>query len=53
MGTYPPDAQKREMKCNIDRKTYDEFAKICSRKGFAMQVVVEKLMRKFIDTGQI
>ncbi len=53
MGTYPPDAQKREMKCNIDRRVYDEFAKNCSRKGFAMQVVVQKLMEKFNSTGQI
>ncbi len=53
MGTYPPDAQKREMKCSIDRKVYDEFAKACSRKGFAMQVVVQKLMEKFNSTGQI
>ena len=53
MGTYPPDAQKREMKCNIDRKVYDEFAKTCSRKGFAMQIVVQKLMEKFNQTGQI
>jgi hypothetical protein len=54
MGTYPPEAKKREMKANIDQKTYDEFAKMCSRKGFAMQVIVEKMMRKFVDTnGQI
>ncbi len=51
MGTYPPDAQKREMKCNIDRKTYDEFARLCSRKGFAMQVIVERMMKKFNETG--
>ena len=53
MGTYPPDAQKREMKCNIDRKVYDDFAKMCSRKGFAMQVIVQKLMEKFNSTGQV
>jgi len=53
MGTYPPDAQKREMKCNIDRKVYDEFAKACSRKGFAMQIVIQKMMARFIETGQM
>lgn len=54
MATYPPDAKKREMKCSIDQKVYDEFAKMCSRKGFAMQVVIERMMRKFIETqGQM
>ena len=53
MGTYPPDAQKREMKCNIDRRVYDDFAKMCSRKGFAMQVIVQKLMEKFNASGQV
>lgn len=38
---------------NIDRKIYDDFAKACSRKGFAPQVIIEKLMAKFNQTGQI
>lgn len=37
---------------NIDRQIYDEFAKGCSRKGFAPQVILEKLMKKFVETGQ-
>ncbi len=53
MAATPPDAQKREMKCMIDRQTYDNFAKACSRKGFAMQIVVEKMMQKFNQTGQM
>ena len=53
MGTYPPEAKKREMKANIDQKVYDEFAKACSRKGFAMQVVIEKMMKKYNETGQM
>jgi len=38
---------------NIDRKPYDGFIKACSRKGFAPQIIVEKAMKKFIETGQI
>jgi hypothetical protein len=53
MAATPPDAQKREMKFMIDRQTFDNFAKNCSRKGFAMQIVVEKMMQKFNQTGQI
>ncbi len=53
MASTPPGAQKMKIDYIIDRKTYDEFIKACSRKGFAPQVIVEKLMRKFVDTGQI
>jgi len=53
MASTPPGAQKIKIDYNIDRKTYDDFAKNCSRKGFAPQVIVEKLMNKFNETGQI
>jgi hypothetical protein len=53
MASTPPGAQKMKIDYVIDRKIYDDFAKACSRKGFALQVVVEKLMAKFNQTGQI
>ncbi|HOW36976.1 MAG TPA: hypothetical protein PLK34_01890 [Candidatus Pacearchaeota archaeon] len=53
MASYPPGPQKMKIDYNIDRKVYDEFVKACSRKGFAPQVIVEKLMTKFNETGQI
>jgi hypothetical protein len=53
MASTPPGAQKMKLDYNIDRKIYDDFAKACSRKGFAQQVIVEKLMAKFNQTGQI
>ncbi len=53
MASYPPGPQKMKLDCNVDRKVYDDFAKACSRKGFAIQVVLEKLMAKFNQTGQI
>jgi len=53
MASTPPSPQKMRVDYNIDRKTYEEFAKACSRKGYAQQVIVEKAMRKFIETGQM
>jgi hypothetical protein len=54
MAATPPDPQKRRIEYNIDRKVYDDFVKMCSRKGFAPQIIVEKAMRKFNESnGQI
>lgn len=53
MASYPPGAQKARIDYQVDRKNYDEFVKACSRKGFAPQVILEKAMRKFVETGQI
>ena len=53
MAATPPGAKKRKVEYNFDQGTYDEFAKACSRKGFAPQVILEQAMRKFIQTGQI
>ena len=53
MASTPPGAQKMKIDYIIDRKVYDDFVKSCSRKGFAPQVIVEKLMAKFNQTGQI
>ena len=53
MSELHPAGKKREMRYNIDQNTYDEFVKACSRKGLAPQVLIEKAMKKFIETGQI
>lgn len=53
MASTPPGAQKMKIDYIVDRKVYDEFVKACSRKGFAPQVIVEKMMAKFNQTGQI
>ncbi len=52
MASYPKGPQKMKIDYNIDRQTYDEFVKACSRKGFAPQIIIEKLMKKFTETGQ-
>jgi hypothetical protein len=53
MASTPKGPQKMKLDYNIDRQTYDDFVRACSRKGLAPQIVVEKLMKKFTDTGQI
>jgi len=37
----------------VDRGAYDVFVVACSRKGFAPQVILEKFMKKYAETGQI
>ncbi|MCL5730326.1 MAG: hypothetical protein M1165_02050 [Candidatus Pacearchaeota archaeon] len=53
MASTPKGPQKQKIDYNIDRQTYDEFARACSRKGLAPQIVVEKMMKKFAETGGI
>ena len=53
MAATPPGAQKMRIDYTIDRKIYDDYIKACSRKGFAPQVIVERLMKKFTETGQV
>jgi len=53
MATYPPDPKKRKLDFNVAQNVYDDFAKKCSHMGLAMQVVIEKMMAKFNQTGQI
>lgn len=53
MAATPPGARKRKLEYNVDQIIYDEFAKACSRKGFAPQVILEQAMKKFAQTGQI
>jgi hypothetical protein len=53
MAATPPGPKKRKLDYNVDQAVYDEFVKICSRKGFAPQVILEQAMKKFAQTGQI
>ncbi|MEX2017426.1 MAG: hypothetical protein WD876_03050 [Candidatus Pacearchaeota archaeon] len=53
MAATPPDPKKRKLDYSISQAVYDEFVKLCSRKGFAPQVILEKAMQKFIQTGQV
>ncbi len=53
MAATPPGAKKRKLEYNVDQAVYDEFIKMCSRKGYAPQVLIEQFMKKYIQTGQI
>ena len=53
MASTPPGAKKQKIDYIVDKAVYDSFMKTCSHKGFAPQVIVEKAMRKFAETGQI
>jgi hypothetical protein len=53
MAATPPGAKKRKLDYNVDQAVYDDFAKACSKKGFAPQIILEQAMRKFTQTGQV
>jgi len=52
MAATPKGPQKINLDYYVDRDTYNQFVKSCSAKGYAPQVVLEKLMRRFVETGQ-
>ena len=53
MAATPPEARKRKLDYYVSQAVYDEFVKMCSRKGFAPQIILEQAMRKFTQTGQV
>ena len=54
MAAKPKAAQKVTIKYDIGKEIYDDFSRMTSKKGFAPQVIVEKLMKKYVDSsGQI
>jgi hypothetical protein len=52
MASTPPGAKKQKIDYTVDKGVYDSFMKMCSNKGFAPQIVVEKAMKRFSETGQ-
>ena len=53
MAATPKGPQKVKIDYNIDKPTYDQFVRVCSSNCYAPQIVVERLMKKFIETGKI
>ncbi|MFH1588967.1 MAG: hypothetical protein ABIB43_00165 [archaeon] len=45
--------KKMKIDYNIDRGIYDSFVKACTHKGYTPNVVVERLMKKYVETGQM
>jgi hypothetical protein len=53
MAATPKGPQKMRLDFNVDRQTYDIFIRACAQKGYAPQVVLERLMARFNQTGQL
>ena len=53
MASTPKGPQKAKLDYAIDRQIHDEFIKSCRGKGYEPKVVVEKMMKRFSETGQI
>jgi hypothetical protein len=53
MAATPKGPQKIKLDYYIDRETYNVFIRKCNEKGYTPHVVLEKLMRRYSETGQI
>ena len=51
MASTPKGPQKVRIDYNIDKPTYDDFVRMCSKKGFTPNIIVERLMKKYTDNG--
>jgi hypothetical protein len=52
MASTPPGAKRQRIDYTIDQAVYAEFIKACTRKGYAPQVLIELMMKKYSQTGQ-
>jgi len=52
MASTPKGPQKMKLDFNVDRDTYDTFVRSCTKKGYAPQIVIERMMKRFNETGQ-
>ncbi len=53
MASTPKGPQKMRLDYNVDRQVYDSFVKACSQKGYAPQIIIERLMKRYTETGQV
>ena len=53
MAATPKGPQKIRLDYNVDKDIYNLFVKQCSAKGYAPQIVIERLMKKYTETGQM
>ena len=51
MASTPKGPQKVRAEYNLDKPTYDDFVRMCSKKGFTATVVLERLMKKYNESG--
>jgi hypothetical protein len=54
MASTPKGPQKVRAEYNLDKPTYDDFVRMCSKKGYTPTVIIERMMKKYIDQdGQV
>ena len=54
MAATPKGPQKVRIDYNIGKQIYDDFVRLCSKKGYVPTIIVEKLMKSYIEkNGQI
>ena len=53
MAATPKKVKKMKLDYSVDRTTYDAFIKICVRKGYTPSNILERLMKKYTETGQM
>jgi hypothetical protein len=53
MAATPKGPQKVKIDFNIDKPTYDLFIRLCSKNGYQPAVVIERMMKKYNETGQM
>jgi len=51
MAATPKKPQVIKMDFYIDKDVYDEMIRICVKTSYAPKVVVERLIRKFNESG--
>jgi hypothetical protein len=53
MAATPKEQQKVKLDIAIDKEIYDNFMRACSKKGYAPRTVLERLIGKYNETGQM
>ncbi len=51
MAAKPKAAQKIKLDYNIGKEIYDDFVRMTSKKGSAPVVVVERMMKKYVESS--
>lgn len=52
MAATPKGPQKMRLDFNVDKQTYDDFMRACTRSGYSPNVLIERMMKKYNETGQ-
>ena len=53
MAATPKEQQKVKLDIAIDKDIYDNFMRACTKKGYAPRTILERLINKYNETGQM